>query len=86
MQFQDTTRGYSLNEARKGTKQGNKHQTYPTDDTVAKIIIAGGKKVWIKPQTITISDNWLRTSAVIHIYKARARRNEYRMFISVYLL
>ena len=44
MQFQDTTRSYSLNEARKGTKQGNKRQTYPTDDAVAKIIIAGGKK------------------------------------------
>ena len=35
---------------------------------------------------ITISDNWLRTSAVIHMYKARARRNEDRMFISVYIL
>ena len=35
---------------------------------------------------ITISDNWLRTSAVIHIYKARARRNGYRLFISVYIL
>ena len=35
---------------------------------------------------ITISDNWLHTSAVIHLYKARARRNGYRMFISVYIL
>ena len=35
---------------------------------------------------ITISDNWLRTSAVIHIYKARARRNGYMMFIAVYIL
>ena len=34
---------------------------------------------------LTISDNWLRTSAVIHIYKVRARRNGYRMFISVYI-
>ena len=39
-----------------------------------------------KNSHITISDNWLRTSAVIHIYKARARRNGYRMFISVYIL
>ena len=30
--------------------------------------------------------DWLRMSAVIHIYKARARRNGYRMFISVYIL
>ena len=29
---------------------------------------------------------WLRTSVVIHVYKARARRNGYRMFISVYIL
>ena len=36
--------------------------------------------------TLAISDNWLRTSAVIHIYKVRARRNGYRMFISVYIL
>ena len=36
--------------------------------------------------TLTISDIWLRTSAVIHIYKVRARRNGYRMFISVYIL
>ena len=35
---------------------------------------------------ITISDNWLRTSAVIHNVKAWARRNGYRMFISVYIL
>ena len=35
---------------------------------------------------ITVSDNWLRTSAVILMYKARARRNGYRMFISVYIL
>ena len=35
-----------------------------------------------------ISDNWLRTGAVIHNvhYKARARRNGYRMFISVYIV
>ena len=32
------------------------------------------------------SDYWLRTSVVIHVYKARARRNGYRMFISVYIL
>ena len=36
--------------------------------------------------TLTISVNWLRTSAFIHIYKVRARRNGYRMFISVYIL
>ena len=36
--------------------------------------------------TLTISDYWLRTSAVIHIHKVRARRNGYRMFISVYIL
>ena len=36
--------------------------------------------------TLPISDNWLHTSAVIHMYKARARRNGYRMFISVYIL
>ena len=49
---------------------------------------------WVGPRNynctnnsqITISNNWLRTSAVIHIYKARARRNRYRMFISVYIL
>ena len=35
--------------------------------------------------TLTISDNWVRTSAVIHVYKVRARRNRYRMFISVYI-
>ena len=35
---------------------------------------------------ITISDNWLHTNAVNHHYKARARRNGYRMFISVYIL
>ena len=35
---------------------------------------------------IRISDNWFCTSAVIHMYKARARRNRYRMFISVYIL
>ena len=35
---------------------------------------------------IMISDNWLRTSAVTHNYKARARGNGYRMFISVYIL
>ena len=86
MQFQDTTRRYLLNEATKGTKQWNKHQTYPTDDEVAKVIIADGKKIGIKPQTILISDNLLRTSAVVHIYKARARRNGYRMLISVYIL
>ena len=34
----------------------------------------------------SVTDNWLRTSAVIHNYKARARRNGYRMFISVYIL
>ena len=33
---------------------------------------------------VTISDNWLRTSAVIHIYKARARRNGYRMCFSFF--
>ena len=42
------------------------------------------------PTTLTsrFSDNWLGTSAVIHIYhsKARARRNGYRMFISVFIL
>ena len=40
------------------------------------------------PTTLTsrYSVNWLRTSAVIHMYKARARRNGYRMFISVYIL
>ena len=32
------------------------------------------------------SDYWLRTSVVFHVYKARARRNGYRMFISVYTL
>ena len=32
---------------------------------------------------ITISDNWLRTSAVIHMYKARARRNGYRMLFQL---
>ena len=36
--------------------------------------------------TLTMSDNWLRTSAVIYIYKVRARRNGYRIFISVYIL
>ena len=35
---------------------------------------------------IKISENWLRMSAVINIYKARAWRNGYRMFISVYIL
>ena len=34
----------------------------------------------------TFSDYWLRTSAVIQVYKARARRNGYKMFISVYIL
>ena len=38
------------------------------------------------PTTLTISDNWLRTRAVIHMYKVRARRNGYRMFIPVYIL
>ena len=36
--------------------------------------------------THTISDNWLRTSAVIDIYKVRARRNGYSMLIPVYIL
>ena len=36
--------------------------------------------------TLTISDNWLCTSAVIYIYKVRARWNGYRMFIAVYIL
>ena len=33
-----------------------------------------------------LTDYWLRTSAVIHVYKARAGWNGYRMFISVYIL
>ena len=32
-----------FNEAKKGIKQGNKHFTYPKDDTVAKFVIADGK-------------------------------------------
>ena len=36
--------------------------------------------------TRIFSDYWLRTSVVIDVYKARARRNGYRMFISVYIL
>ena len=36
--------------------------------------------------TLTISDNWLRKSAVIHIYTVRARGNGCRTFISVYIL
>ena len=38
------------------------------------------------PKNTHFSDYWLRTSVVIHVYKARARRNGYRMFISVYIL
>ena len=38
------------------------------------------------PKYTHFSDYWLRTSAVIHVYKERARRNGYRMFISVYIL
>ena len=38
------------------------------------------------PKYTHFSDYWLRTSAVIHVNKARARRNGYRMFISVYIL
>ena len=34
----------------------------------------------------TYVDNWLHTSAVIHVYKARARRNGYMMFILVYIM
>ena len=33
-----------------------------------------------------IHDYWLRTSAVIHVYEATARSDEYRMIISVYKL
>ena len=36
--------------------------------------------------TLTICDNWLRTRAVIHMYKVRAMRNGYMMFIPVYIL
>ena len=36
--------------------------------------------------TLTISDNWSRTSAVIHMYNVRARRKGYRLFIPVYIL
>ena len=38
------------------------------------------------PKYTHFSDYWLRTSAVIRVYKARSRRNGYRMFISVYIL
>ena len=34
-----------FNEAKNGTKQGNKHYTYPKDDAVAKFVIADGKKL-----------------------------------------
>ena len=34
----------------------------------------------------TLTSRFPTTGAVIHIYKARARRNGYRMFISVYIL
>ena len=44
------------------------------------------QKVGIKPQIGTITDDWLRTSAEIHVYIARARRKGYRMLISVYIL
>ena len=43
------------------------------------------KRVYV-PKSTNFSDYWLRTSAVIHVYKGRARRNGYRMFISVYIL
>ena len=36
--------------------------------------------------TRIFSDYWLRTSAVIRVYKARAMGNAFRMFISVYIL
>ena len=45
-------------------------------------MIAGAKS-GIKPQIGTITDDWLRTSAEIHVYIARASREGYRMFISV---
>ena len=38
------------------------------------------------PKYTHFSDYWLRTSVVIHVYKARARRNGHMMFISVYIL
>ena len=38
------------------------------------------------PKYTHFSNYWLRTSVVIHVYKARARRNGYRMFISVYIM
>ena len=37
-------------------------------------MIAGPKKIGIKPQIGTITDYWLRTSAEIHVYTAWARR------------
>ena len=38
------------------------------------------------PKCTHFSDYWLRTSAAIHVYDARARRKRYRMCISVYIL
>ena len=38
------------------------------------------------PKNAHFSDYLLRTSVVIHVYKARARRNGYRMFFSVDIL
>ena len=44
------------------------------------------RNVYMYLNTRIFSDYWLRTSVVINVYKARARRNGYRMFISVYIL
>ena len=41
-------------------------------------------KVGIIPQVVILSENWLRTCAVIHVNKASARWNGYRMFISIF--
>ena len=44
------------------------------------------RNVYMYLNTRIFPDYWLRMSAVIHVYKARARRNGYRMFNSVYIL
>ena len=43
-------------------------------------------KMFTVPKYKDFSDYWLRTSAEIHVYMARARRTGYSIFISVYIL
>ena len=54
-------------------------------ECVLSVSLCKSKLVHV-PKYTHFSDYWLRASAVIHVYKARARRNGYRMFISVYIL